>query len=60
MKTIRERTKNPSKRQRHAEDLVNEQATEAAKIASQAAKRAKLVQNKLFQEECSSVYKKIF
>jgi|GEM_PF-6537711 len=60
MKTIKERLQKPSKQQTCAESLANERITEAEKIASQAVKRARLVQNKLFQEERSPVYRKVF
>jgi hypothetical protein len=60
MRTIRERTENPSERQRNAEAIVRDHASESMKIATEAVKRARLTQNKLFQEERPAVYQKIF
>jgi len=60
MRTIKERTENPSAQQKRAETIAKEHVSEEMKIAAQAVKRARLVQNRLFQQESSSVYRKIF
>lgn len=60
MKTTEERMKNPSQKQRDAEGLIKDNMTEAMEIAKEALERAKLIQNKLFAEEASSIYRKVF
>jgi hypothetical protein len=60
MKTIKERTENPTEQQKYAQNLVKEKASEGMRIAADAAKRAKLVQNRLFQKDEPSIYRKVF
>jgi len=60
IKAIDERKKETSKRQEYAADLVDRRASDAMKIAAEAAERARLTQNKLFQEEKPCTYRKVF
>lgn len=60
MTTMSEKYKTLSGPQKTAEGLTDEAMTDAMKLAAESAKRARLAQNKLSQEETSCIYRKIF